>query len=160
MHIKKQMQLNKAFYLNTLKCISHTDCHVKKKSSLQLHIFTGSSEMWQTYMLISDYDSEYSFYICEVYIHLAALKTSDATWRFSTLFTRAPHYPQPHQTNQLHTLPHCCFKIHSTIMPSIPWSNKWSLPLGFILKSCMQFFSQPCLLHVPYILSYLIWTPY
>ena len=79
MHIKKQMQLNKAFYLNTLKCISHTDCHVKKKLSLQLHIFTGSLEMWQTYMLISDYDSEYSFYICEVYIHLAALKTSDAT---------------------------------------------------------------------------------
>jgi len=56
---------------------------------------------------------------------------SGATWGFNTVFTTAPHWPLSHQTNQLHTLPHYCFKSHFTLIPSIPWSSIWALSLRF-----------------------------
>jgi len=59
--------------------------------------------------------------------------------RFIAVFRRPhpPMVPVLTQMNPFRTFPHCPPKIHSNIiLPSTPWSSKWSLPFRF----CNQIF--------------------
>jgi hypothetical protein len=133
---------------------------LKKKLSRAPHIYPKFRGVADIYVNIWLWHSMLFLFVWSVHNFGSSENLPGANWSFNTVFTMAPFWLLPHQTNQLHTLLHCCFKIHFTLMPFIHWSDKCSLSLRFSLLSCMQFCSQPCMVHVPCIWSYLIWTPY
>jgi hypothetical protein len=104
---------------------------LKKKFHTARHFYCKFRGVADIYVKIWWWHSMLILFVWSVHKFGSSEYLSGETWRFNAVFTTAPHWPLPHQANQIHTLPHYCFKIHFTLIPSIPWSNIWSINLRF-----------------------------
>jgi len=123
---------------------------LKKKFPIVPHIYRKFRGVADIYVKIWWWYSTFFLFLWSVHKFGSSENLQGATWRFNTVLKTAPHLPLPYQTSQLHTTPHYCFKIHFTLKPSIPWSNKWSHSLMFSFLNPVSRFSTSHACNMPH----------
>lgn len=121
---------------------------LKKKFPTVPHIYRKFRGVADMYVKIWWWHLMFFLFLWSVHKFGSSENLPGATWRFNTVLTTVSHWHLPYQTNQLHTIPHYCFKIHFTLIPSIPWSNKWGFHYWILHAGFLPAMHATCPMHL------------